>query len=165
MIPVIIMPGAYDPSTYFFPQQPLNECFFPNTIQTNNCFLVTNPVECLIRGFKILGTSGENIKSISRYSSLKHPLEIAEFFLNSNLIFPNSPENYGCFQFSGKDPFMINSLPRIFFSGGCSEFSSKIITDEAHNNSCLILNIPKFSDTVSSVAVNLNTLQCISLKL
>lgn len=53
---------------------------------------VSNPYSCRIENKLILGTSGQPIEDIQRYSNLTDPLEILENTLNWAHIAPTAPD-------------------------------------------------------------------------
>lgn len=74
-VPVDIMPGEMDPTNSQLPQQPLNQVLFPKSAVNGNLTSVTNPHEFDIDGVRFLGTSGQNVSDILRYSRLAEPVE------------------------------------------------------------------------------------------
>ncbi len=57
-INIDIMPGENDPTTSFFPQEPLNKSFFENSSALTNLLSVTNPYRFTLDNVSILGSSG-----------------------------------------------------------------------------------------------------------
>ncbi|KII68463.1 DNA polymerase delta subunit 2 [Thelohanellus kitauei] len=165
-IQVFVMPGKRDPVTHFIPQQPIHECFFPQSSKSDNFHLCTNPFKCQIDEYEILGTDGQNVKSIYEYSRHKDTLESAEFCLAANLIFPNAPENIGtknfgigCYQFSEFDPLVIDNTPRLLFYGSSDRPISKIFDPHGTGEKFAIVGVPAFSEQLCAVKVNLDTLE------
>ena len=63
VIDVDVMPGEFDFTNSFLPQQPFNSCLF-NLVCKNerhSVNLVTNPHQFEMNGLKFLGTSGQNV--------------------------------------------------------------------------------------------------------
>ncbi|KAI2545716.1 POLD2 isoform 17, partial [Pan troglodytes] len=56
--------------------QPLHPCMFPLATAYSTLQLVTNPYQATIDGVRFLGTSGQNVSDIFRYSSMEDHLEI-----------------------------------------------------------------------------------------
>ena len=77
-VPVDIMPGDMDPTNNQLPQQPLNQVLFPRSAVNGNLTSVTNPHEFSIDGVRFLGTSGQNVTDILRYSRLADPVDALE---------------------------------------------------------------------------------------
>ncbi|KAG9488779.1 hypothetical protein GDO78_005002 [Eleutherodactylus coqui] len=51
-VSVDVMPGAFDPTNYILPQQPLHRCMFPQSAPFSTLQLVTNPYEAEIDGVR-----------------------------------------------------------------------------------------------------------------
>ncbi len=51
---VDVMPGAQDPTTCLWPQQPLHHCFFPRAFRYPSIHTVPNPYEFTVDGIRFL---------------------------------------------------------------------------------------------------------------
>ena len=69
-LPVDIMPGEGEPSTFALPQQPLHSVLFPHSSRFSSLSSVTNPYSVQVNNLRILGHSGQPIDDIARYTSL-----------------------------------------------------------------------------------------------
>lgn len=70
-VPVDLLPGEYDPSGHWLPQQPIPACVLPNSSNFNTLNRVCNPYEANINdSCHILGTSGQPINDLRRYSKM-----------------------------------------------------------------------------------------------
>ncbi|XP_014678372.1 PREDICTED: DNA polymerase delta subunit 2-like, partial [Priapulus caudatus] len=67
-VEVDLMPGCYDPTNSMLPQQPLHRCMFPQAAKYETFHNVTNPYEACVDGVRILGTSGQNVDDVYKYS-------------------------------------------------------------------------------------------------
>lgn len=67
-LPIDLMPGAEDPTNIALPQQPLHRCLFPGAARFASLTRVTNPHELELDGVRLLGTSGQNLDDIAKYS-------------------------------------------------------------------------------------------------
>ncbi|EPY88193.1 hypothetical protein CB1_000193020 [Camelus ferus] len=126
-VPVDVMPGEFDPTNYTLPQQPLHPCMFPLATAYATLQLVTNPYQATIDGIRFLGTSGQNVSDIFRYSSMEDHLEILEWTLQVRHISPTAPDTLGCYPFYKTDPFIFLECPHVYFCGNTPSFGSKII--------------------------------------
>ncbi|XP_063304604.1 DNA polymerase delta subunit 2 [Pelobates fuscus] len=158
-VSVDVMPGPFDPTNYVLPQQPLHRCMFPQSAPYGTLQLVTNPYEAEIDGVRFLGTSGQNISDISKYSSMKDYLEILEWTLQVGHICPTAPDTLGCYPFHNFDPFILHTCPHVYFCGSAPGFSCKEVTGP-EGQRVLLLTVPDFSSTQTACLVNLRTLQC-----
>ncbi|XP_062239225.1 DNA polymerase delta subunit 2 [Platichthys flesus] len=158
-VPVDVMPGQYDPTNYTLPQQPLHRCMFPLSSVYPTLQLASNPYQAKIDGIRFLGTSGQNVCDIQRYSSMDSHLEILEETLRFRHLAPTAPDTLGCFPFYKKDPFILEECPHVYFSGNAPSYGSKLIKG-ADGQEVLLVTVPDFSSTQTVCLVNLRTLEC-----
>lgn len=159
---VTVMPGEFDPSNHVMPQQPLHCCMFPQCSTHSTFTCVTNPYDCSVDGVRILGTSGQPVEDIKRYSDLDDPLEILEKMLVWGHIAPTAPDTLSCYPFYEADPFMLCECPHVFFAGNQPEFKHKIYRG-SEGQEVLLVMVPRFSQTATAALVNLATLDCTPL--
>uniref|UniRef100_A0A8C3QSI3 DNA polymerase delta subunit 2 n=1 Tax=Cyanoderma ruficeps TaxID=181631 RepID=A0A8C3QSI3_9PASS len=100
-VPVDVMPGEFDPTNYTLPQQPLHRCMLPLASAYSTLRLVTNPYQANLDGVRFLGTSGQNISDIFKYSSMDDYLEILEWTLQAGHISPTAPDTLGMVRAGG----------------------------------------------------------------
>uniref|UniRef100_A0A2K5DFT0 DNA polymerase delta subunit 2 n=1 Tax=Aotus nancymaae TaxID=37293 RepID=A0A2K5DFT0_AOTNA len=158
-VPVDVMPGEFDPTNYTLPQQPLHPCMFPLATAYSTLQLVTNPYQATIDGVRFLGTSGQNVSDIFRYSSMEDHLEILEWTLRVRHISPTAPDTLGCYPFYKTDPFIFAECPHVYFCGSTPSFGSKIIRGP-EDQKVLLVTVPDFSATQTACLVNLRSLAC-----
>ncbi|XP_057587994.1 DNA polymerase delta subunit 2 isoform X3 [Hippopotamus amphibius kiboko] len=158
-MPVDVMPGEFDPTNYTLPQQPLHPCMFPLAAAYSTLQLVTNPYQATIDGVRFLGTSGQNVSDIFRYSSMEDHLEILEWTLQVRHISPTAPDTLGCYPFYKTDPFIFPECPHVYFCGNTPSFGSKIIRGP-EDQTVLLVAVPDFSATQTACLVNLRSLAC-----
>ncbi|KAM7416229.1 hypothetical protein PAMA_018346 [Pampus argenteus] len=158
-VPVDVMPGQYDPTNFTLPQQPLHRCMFPLSSAYPTLKLVSNPYQANIDGVRFLGTSGQNVCDIEKYSSMSSHLEILEETLRLRHLAPTAPDTLGCFPFYQNDPFILEECPHVYFSGNAPSFESKLVKGP-DDQEVLLVTVPKFSSTQTACLVNLRTLQC-----
>lgn len=158
-VPVDLMPGQYDPTNYTLPQQPLHRCMFPLSSVYPTLQLASNPHQASINGVRFLGTSGQNVGDIQKYSSRDSHLEILEETLRLRHLAPTAPDTLGCYPFYQKDPFILEECPHVYFSGNAPKFDSKLIKGP-DGQEVLLVTIPEFSSTQTACLVNLRTLEC-----
>uniref|UniRef100_A0A2I3H9Z6 DNA polymerase delta subunit 2 n=1 Tax=Nomascus leucogenys TaxID=61853 RepID=A0A2I3H9Z6_NOMLE len=158
-VPVDVMPGEFDPTNYTLPQQPLHPCMFPLATAYSTLQLVTNPYQATIDGVRFLGTSGQNVSDIFRYSSMEDHLEILEWTLRVRHISPTAPDTLGCYPFYKTDPFIFPECPHVYFCGNTPSFGSKIIRGP-EDQTVLLVTVPDFSATQTACLVNLRNLAC-----
>ncbi|CAM9757494.1 unnamed protein product [Bubo scandiacus] len=158
-VPVDVMPGEFDPTNYTLPQQPLHHCMLPLASAYSTLRLVTNPYQADVDGVRFLGTSGQNVSDIFKYSSMDDYLEILEWTLLAGHISPTAPDTLGCYPFYKSDPFILTDCPHVYFCGNAPRFQSKLIQGQ-DGQRVLLVTVPAFSATQTACLVNLCDLSC-----
>ncbi|NWS50068.1 DPOD2 polymerase, partial [Probosciger aterrimus] len=158
-VPVDVMPGEFDPTNYMLPQQPLHHCMLPLASAYATLRLVTNPYQADVDGIRFLGTSGQNVSDIFKYSSMDDYLEILEWTLLAGHISPTAPDTLGCYPFYNLDPFIVTECPHVYFCGNAPRFQSKLLTGE-DGQQVLLVTVPTFSTTQTACLINLRDLSC-----
>ncbi|NWJ05729.1 DPOD2 polymerase, partial [Crypturellus undulatus] len=158
-VPVDVMPGEFDPANYTLPQQPLHRCMLPLSSAYSTLQLVTNPYQADVDGVRFLGTSGQNISDIFKYSSMDDYLEILECTLRVGHMSPTAPDTLGCYPFYKSDPFILSECPHVYFCGNAPRFQAKVIEGDAGQR-VLLVAVPAFSATRTACLVNLRDLSC-----
>lgn len=131
---VDLMPGEFDPSNFMLPQQPMHQCMFPQCSVSKAFYGVTNPYEFQIEDRNILGTSGQNIENVAKYSKIADPMELLKSILMWSHVAPTSPDTLPCYPYYEKDPFVISSCPHVMFVGNTAEYKTDL-----HKGKCNIL--------------------------
>lgn len=67
-LPVTLLPGAEDPANVSLPQQPLHAALFPGAAPYSSFTRATNPWEASLDGVVLLGSAGQNVEDVTRYS-------------------------------------------------------------------------------------------------
>ena len=157
-MPVDIMPGASDPASRSLPQQPLHHCLFPGAagFQTLlrsvtpaeghafdilahilrdfiHCYRdcrVTNPHDFQLAGHHFLGSSGQNVDDVYKYSCQEDRLAIMEAILEWGHLVPTAPDTLSSYPFAMDDPFLLEEAPHVFFAGNQPEFQTRMVTGE-----------------------------------
>lgn len=196
-MPIDIMPGENDPTNLSYPQQPLHPSYFKYTNLSDACVMASNPHYCDIDNLSVLGTSGQNIDDILRYTNIKdsnegeeeksdkmnidgeeeeeekegeeeevtneEPIDMAERTLKWQHLAPTAPDTLITYPFKDRDPYVIESLPDVYFIGNQSKFANRLI-EGPNNAKTRIIMIPSFIKTHQLVLLNVKTLECFTIK-
>lgn len=152
-----IMPGVADPANYSLPQQPLHTCLLPQTMSLSSLTRCTNPHAFEVDNVQFLGTSGQNVDDVFRYSSVESSTEILEKMLHWRHIIPTAPDSLAAYPYSNEDPFILENTPHVFFAGGQASYQSSLVQGPDGQQSRLI-SIPEFSINPVMVLVNIRNL-------
>ena len=158
-IPVDVMPGEFDPANHALPQQPLHPCILPLASSYPTLTTVSNPYQCSIDGVRFLGSSGQTVKDILKYSDFNSHIDVLEKTLMWCHMAPTAPDTLGCYPYSAEDPFIIEECPHVYFAGNMPSFMTKMFTGDA-GQKVLLIGVPDFSATGTCALVNLRTLTC-----
>ncbi|WOK95852.1 DNA polymerase delta small subunit isoform X1 [Canna indica] len=161
-MPVDMMPGPNDPANFSLPQQPLNKCLFPGASAYNTFFSCTNPHQFELDDIQFLGTSGQNVHDLFKYSEANNKLEFMERTLRWRHLVPTAPNTLGCYPFTDRDPFLIESCPHVYFAGNQDKYETTLVPGPEKQLVRLIC-IPKFCETGIAVMLNLRNLECHAL--
>ncbi|KAK4783781.1 hypothetical protein SAY86_018149 [Trapa natans] len=157
-----IMPGSNDPTNFSLPQKPLNRCLFPSSAAYNTFRSCPNPHCFEIDGVKFLGTSGQNIHDLEKYSEAKDKLKFMERTLKWRHLAPTAPNTLGCYPFTDRDPFLIESCPHVYFVGNQDKYETRLMKG-SEGQLVRLICVPKFCETGVAVMVNTNNLECRTL--
>ncbi|KAJ1403343.1 DNA-polymerase alpha/epsilon, subunit B [Sesbania bispinosa] len=151
-LPLDIMPGPNDPSNYSLPQQPLHRCLFPGSSAYNTFRSCSNPHSFELDNIRFLGTSGQNIDDLDKYSEAKDKLDFVERTLRWRHLAPTAPNTLGCYPFTDRDPFFIESCPHVYFVGNQDKYDTRVIKG-SDGQLVRLISVPKFSETGVAVMV------------
>jgi len=155
-VSVDLMSGVTDPAEYFIPQPAMKRVLFPMAKQADFRTL-SNPFQFNVDGLRILGTSGQIVESVKRYSKVS-TTEAMELILKTQNIAPCAPENNAVYPFKESSPLLLNECPHVFFAGNQPEFSREQHTGP-NGEEVLLLGIPSFTSTSDVVLLNIDTLE------
>ncbi|KAH8428653.1 DNA-directed DNA polymerase delta subunit POL31 [Aspergillus melleus] len=156
-IPVTLMPGASDPANFALPQQGIHRAMFPRaraycapppsvgeTPEPGWFDSVTNPWEGDIEGWRVWGSSGQNVDDVLRYLDFADEdgnidtngdgearVRIMEAMLRWRCGVPTAPDTIWSYPFQTHDPFVMESCPHIFFTGNQPGFKTAVIESDA----------------------------------
>ncbi|GAX80094.1 hypothetical protein CEUSTIGMA_g7532.t1 [Chlamydomonas eustigma] len=162
-LPVDLMPGAEDPTNIALPQQPLHRCLFPAAAGYGSFNRVTNPHHFEVDGVSFLGTSGQNIDDLSKYSRHSDRMSMMEACLTWRHLAPTAPDSLTCYPFHDRDPFILEHCPHVLFVGNQPEFKVSRVTGK-EGQEVRMISVPSFYRTPLMVLVNLRTLDCTPMR-
>lgn len=147
-VKVDLMPGEYDPSNCMIPQQPMHGCMFPESSANSYFKCVTNPYELEIEDRLILGTAGQNVSNIQKYSNIDDPIEVLKSIVKWSILAPTAPDTLPCYPYTDDDPFIIKRCPHILFAGNTTEYGTTLYEGKSSK-------FKTFNQTISTVNHNL----------
>ncbi|KAG7296172.1 hypothetical protein JYU34_021273 [Plutella xylostella] len=160
--PLDLMPGCRDPAGIMLPQKPFHYCLFPKAVEYKSFNRVSNPYECDVGGFLCLGTSGEPIKDILRYSKIDNYLDAMRMTLQWRHLAPTCPDTVPCTPCTDTDPFTIYKCPAVYFCGNTEEFATSMY-EGTNGQRVRLVCVPDFCSTKTVAVVNLANLDCYSM--
>ncbi|XP_060854060.1 DNA polymerase delta subunit 2 [Rhopalosiphum padi] len=158
-VDVQIMPGEFDPTDRTLPQQAFHRYLFPKASEYSSLHRVTNPNQFEIEGHLIIGSSGQAVQDVLRFTSLEDPIDIMDRILDWGHQVPSAPDTIPCYPFEGQDPFIIKEMPDVFFVSNQQSFKTSLKINSSGKPTRLI-SVPSFSSTQTCVLLNLNNLEC-----
>ncbi|KAJ9310920.1 hypothetical protein DTO271D3_8835 [Paecilomyces variotii] len=157
-IPVTLMPGENDPANYSLPQQGIHRAMFqrakayssdahPGDENAEPGWFdsVTNPWEGDIEGWRVWGSSGQNVDDVLRYLDFSDEdergdaaeddanarLKVMEAMLRWRCAVPTAPDTIWSYPFQTNDPFVLQSCPHIFFAGNQPRFKTMVVEGDS----------------------------------
>ncbi|VAI10130.1 unnamed protein product [Triticum turgidum subsp. durum] len=172
-LPVDIMPGCNDPANFALPQQPLHRCLFSGASTYNTFSSCPNPHQFDLDNVKFIGTSGQNIDDLYRYSDAKDRLEFMERTLKWRHLAPTAPNSLGCYPYTDKDPFLVETCPHVYFVGNQDRYETRLLKG-TEKQQVRLISIPRFCESGIAVMfadkhicmliqLNLRNLECSTL--
>jgi len=155
-VPVDVMPGETDPSTFTLPQQPLHKCLFPSAATYSSFSTTTNPCSMQIHGLEVLATAGQNLNDLAKYCDAPSPIDYMESCLQWRNVAPTAPDTLGCYPFQQDDPFVLTSCPHLYLVGNQHAYASRLVRGSDGQIS-RALTVPSFASTRTAVLINLNS--------
>lgn len=150
-IVVQVMPGFGEPSNACLPQLQFHSSLFQ--FQSSNFKRVGNPCGFKLGPMDILGHSGQPVKDLLRCAQLE-PMEALEMCLKARHLAPTAPDTLPTQPFEESDPFVMDAVPHLLFSGGHSKAETKWCdAGEQRGTQCIC--VPAFAKHHAVVLVNL----------
>ncbi|KAL4787365.1 DNA polymerase alpha/epsilon subunit B-domain-containing protein [Aspergillus varians] len=156
-IPVTLMPGESDPANFTLPQQPIHRAMFPRAraycappatgeekAEPGWFDSVTNPWEGDVEGWRLWGSSGQNVDDVLRYldfadedgnidsdGDVEARIRVMEAMLRWRCGVPTAPDTIWSYPFQTHDPFVMETCPHLFFTGNQPQFKTAIIEGDS----------------------------------
>lgn len=166
-LPVTIMPGQSDPAETCLPQQPIHRALLGASGRFSGgpellVHAATNPAWIeLDTGARVLGTAGQNILDILKYSpgtpSLDQILTVMERTLRWQHIAPTAPDTLFCYPYEECDPFALDETPHVYFAGNQMEAGWRDV--DVSGNKVKVISVPRFCESKQIVLVDVATLE------
>ncbi|PFH59312.1 hypothetical protein XA68_12513 [Ophiocordyceps unilateralis] len=174
-LPVTLMPGARDPANASYPQQPMHMAMFPRArrfgpdpsaaVDQPAWFdTVTNPFEAEIAGWRVLGTAGQNVDDVFKYTESSDRLGMMEAMCRWRCCAPTAPDTLWSYPFQEDDPFVMKTCPHVYFVGCQPDFSSKLV-EGPEGQTVRLVTLPSFADTRELALLDTETLKVSRLKI
>ena len=74
-----------------------------------------------------LGTSGQNVEDIDRYSTETERLPMLARLLEWGHLVPTAPDTLTAYSFPDRDPFVIDAAPHVLFAGNQPSFATRLV--------------------------------------
>lgn len=106
-----------------------------------------------------MGTSGQNIDDIYRYTDNEDRLKLAESCIYWRHMAPSAPDTLWTYPFQDRDPFILEKTPHVYFIGNQPQFEDRLLLG-SNGQKVRIILVPSFTETGILVLLNLKTLEC-----
>eukprot|EP00746_Dinoflagellata_sp_MGD_P003973 gnl/MRDRNA2_/MRDRNA2_107686_c0_seq1.p1 gnl/MRDRNA2_/MRDRNA2_107686_c0~~gnl/MRDRNA2_/MRDRNA2_107686_c0_seq1.p1 ORF type:complete len:541 (+),score=120.55 gnl/MRDRNA2_/MRDRNA2_107686_c0_seq1:111-1625(+) len=163
ILPVDLMPSRSDPTNLSLPQRPLNTGLFKRAGQMNDFKCVTNPFEADIEGLRLLGHGGDPVKDVLRCTQIPSAIEALETCLNARHVAPTAPDTLESAPCQDVDPFVIDEVPHVLFSGGHPKAEHKWCCASGSEAGTLCICVPAFHSCSAVVTVSISDVQNVTV--
>ena len=92
---------------------------------------VTNPHEFETDGVAFLGTSGQNVADVLRYSEGDNACAALARILEWGHLVPTAPDTLAAYPFATDDPFVLRACPHVLFAGNQHAFATRMVAGGA----------------------------------
>lgn len=150
-VSVEVMPGVGEPSNASLPQLQFHSSLFQFD---SNFHTVGNPCGFKLGPMDILGHSGQPIQDLLRCARLE-ALEALEMCLKARHLAPTAPDTLSTQPFEEKDPFVMDAVPHILFSGGHAKAALKWCDAGEQQRGTQCICVPAFYQHPAMILVNL----------
>jgi DNA polymerase delta subunit 2 len=152
------MPGTDDISSSYFPANAVNKLMLPISSKNSSVNLVTNPYKFKVDDLLLLGSSGQNIDNIRRYSNIgPNSLDIMNKTIEWAHLCPSAPDTLRTYPIMESDPLILREIPHVYFAGNQNKFETQLSSYQ--EVPLRIIAIPDFSLTFSFVILDTSTLE------
>eukprot|EP00906_Rhabdomonas_costata_P018357 RCo026823 len=153
-LPVDVVPGELDPTNCFLPQQPIHPCLLPLTAKCPTASFTPNPYQVRINGLTVLGTAGQPVEDIGKYTPSMTPLQVLESTLRWRNLAPTAPDTLSVYPFMMEDPFTLKQCPHVYFAGNQPKFETSLLRTET-GVVCRLVCVPAFCEVPVLVLVDM----------
>jgi len=154
-MPVHVLPGRKDPTNLSLPQKPLHPLLFQECRKFQSFKSVTNPFQCALDGLQVIGHSGQPVEDIMRCTQLPTPLKALTTSLEGLHLAPTAPDTLAAQPFTETDPFVVDTVPHVLFSGGHEEEAHEWRAASSGSAGTLCVCVPAFHRLPAVVLVNM----------
>ena len=99
-------------------------------------------------GVSVLGSSGQNVDDVYKYSVGEDRLDIMHRMLQWGHFVPTAPDTLTSYPYSDSDPFIIEHTPHVLFAGNQPAFATRMVTGKPLYSAMPGLNCMQCSDPV-----------------
>jgi DNA polymerase delta subunit 2 len=163
ILPVALMPSRSDPTNLSIPQRPLNRGLFKRASQVNEFKCVTNPFETDIGALRLLGHGGDPVRDVLRCTQISSAIEALETCLTARHLAPTAPDTLESTPSQGVDPFVIDEVPHVLFSGGHPKAEHKWCPASGSEAGTLCICVPAFHSHPAVVTVSTSNVQNVTV--
>lgn len=154
-VPVDVLPGRNEPTNLSFPQKAMLPHLFPRAQGCSGLRLAGNPYEREVGGMRILGHAGQPVDDILRCSSISQPIHALSLTLEAMHLAPTAPDTLATQPFVESDPFVLDTMPHLLFSGGQKQAEHEWRACARGDAGTQCVCVPSFHDHPAIVLINL----------
>ena len=81
-----------------------------------------------------MGTSGQNVADVLRYSEGDDACDALARILEWGHLVPTAPDTLAAYPFADDDPFVLRAAPHVFFAGNQPAFATRLLTGTSRHD-------------------------------
>lgn len=130
----------------------------------------------------MLITSGQTLDDMFKYVDSNDRLTLAVKTLEWRHMAPTAPDTLWCYPYLSQDPFIMDSMPRVYIIGNQPCFATTLVESKVSDDSqlrkrdgqgnilgterkCRVILLPKFCETPLLVLLHTKSLECKTIKI
>lgn len=154
-VPVDVLPGRNEPTNLSLPQKAMLPHLFPRAQGCSGLRLASNPYEREVGGMRVLGHAGQPVNDILRCSSISQPVHALTLTLEAMHMAPTTPDTLATQPFVESDPFVLDTMPHLYFSGGHDQAAHEWRECTRGDSGTQCVCVPSFRNHPAIVLINL----------
>mmetsp|Transcript_71730 Transcript_71730/g.115804 ORF Transcript_71730/g.115804 Transcript_71730/m.115804 type:complete len:658 (-) Transcript_71730:142-2115(-) len=161
---VQVMPGRGEPTSMSLPQMPFSRQLFRLLKASSGFRPVSNPANFSTEGVDVVGHSGQPVEDLLCCARMESPLQALVTCLEARHLAPTAPDTLATAPWTESDPFVMDSVPHVLFSGGHRQAAHEWHPCSQGESGTQCVCVPAFKHLPAVVLINLRNVRDIRVQ-